>query len=115
MKTFKTILIAAMLFVTLSGVEAFASQDTTIVVKTSAQCEQCKKRIENNMAFEKGVKKVTLDVDTKNLTLVYDKKKTSPEKLKAAVTKIGYDADEKKANEKAYKKLPNCCKKGGKM
>ena len=111
MKTFKTILIAAMLLVTLSGVEVYASNDTTIVIKTSAQCESCKKRIENKMAFEKGIKKVTLDVDTKNLTLVYDKKKTSPEKLKTAVTKIGYDADEMKANEKAYKKLPACCKK----
>ena len=111
MKTLKTILTIIMFGV--FSRKIVAAQDTTIVIKTSAQCESCKKRIENNMAFEKGVKKVTLDVDTKNLTLVYDKKKTSPEKLKTAVTKIGYDADEMKANEKAYKKLPNCCKKDG--
>jgi copper chaperone CopZ len=110
MKTLKTIL-AIIMFVTLNGIGAYASQDTTITIKTSAQCESCKKRIENSMSFEKGVKKVALDVDTKVLTLTYDAKKTSAEKLKTAVTKIGYDADELPADKKAYGRLPKCCKK----
>ena len=111
MKTLKTILAIAMLGI--FSEKTFASQDTTITIKTSAQCESCKKRIENNMAFAKGVKKVSLDVDTKVLTLTYDKKKTSTEKLKKSVAKIGYDADELPADKKAYDKLPKCCKKGG--
>jgi|ERR1051325_2515030 copper chaperone CopZ len=110
MKTLKTILIVITLFVTLSEVEA-SSQDSSIAIKTSAQCESCKKRLEGKMAFEKGVKKVSLDVETKVLSVTYDPKKTSPEKLKTAVTKIGYDADEMQADKKAYDKLPKCCKK----
>lgn len=113
MKNLKYVLTAAIiLLVSLSGVEAFANQDTTINIKTSALCEACKKRIESNMVFEKGVKKVSLDDKTKVLAVTYDSKKNSPEKIKKAVTKIGYDADEMPAEQKAYDKLPKCCKKG---
>ena len=45
--------------------------------------------------------------------VTYVTKKTNPEKLRLAITKIGYDADELKADEKAYNKLPGCCQKGG--
>lgn len=82
-----------------------------ITIKTSAVCQQCKDRIEKNMAFEKGVRSVVLDLKTKELTVEYRTAKTNPEKLKTAVTKIGYDADEMEADPKAYEKLPTCCKK----
>ncbi|MCB2219659.1 MAG: heavy-metal-associated domain-containing protein [Bacteroidetes bacterium] len=88
------------------GVEA-------IDIQTSAQCEECKERLEKNMAFEKGVKYVDLDLETKVLTLHYKKDKTDPEKLRKAVSKIGYDADDVMADARAYEKLPECCKKGG--
>ncbi|MBN2175787.1 MAG: heavy-metal-associated domain-containing protein [Bacteroidales bacterium] len=84
-----------------------------IEIKTSAQCEMCKERIEKNMAFEKGVKDVVLDLETKVLTIKYRSDKTDPGKLKKAVSKIGYDADDVAADPKAYEKLPDCCKKGG--
>lgn len=109
MKNFKIILITALVGIFSS---AMASSDT-LKIKTSAQCDACKRRIEHNMTFEKGVKSVSLDDESKVLTLTYDSKKTSPEKLKVAVTKIGYDADEMPADKKAYDKLPKCCKKGG--
>ena len=84
-----------------------------IKIQTSAQCEQCKERIEGDMAFEKGVKYVDLDLETKILTIQYKTAKTDPKKLRTAVSKIGYDADDVTADPKAYEKLPECCKKGG--
>jgi len=86
-------------------------KEETITIKTSAVCGMCKERIESNMAFEKGVKSVTLDLKTKVLTITYKPSKTSADKLKEAVTKIGYDADDLPADQKAYEKLPACCKK----
>ncbi|OFY26952.1 MAG: hypothetical protein A2275_09645 [Bacteroidetes bacterium RIFOXYA12_FULL_35_11] len=86
--------------------------EDTIKIKTSAICGMCKTRIEKAMAFEKGVKDVSLDDKTKVLTLVYKPSKTNPETLRNAVTKIGYDADDKPADPVAYDKLPPCCKKG---
>lgn len=83
----------------------------TITIKTSAVCGMCKERIENDMKFEKGVTDVNLDLKTKNLTVTYKTSKNNPDKLREAVTKIGYDADDKLADQKAYDKLPACCKK----
>ena len=107
----KTIITTTM--ISLFSYLAFAGEDSTVVIKTSAQCESCQKRIEEGLAFEKGVKSVKLDPDTKAVTIVYDPKKTTPEKLRVAITKLGYDADDMPAEEKAYKKLPDCCKKPG--
>jgi hypothetical protein len=66
------------------------------------------------MAYEKGVKKATLDVDTKTLTVIYRKDKTTSETLRKAVTEAGYDADDQPANPKKYAKLPKCCRKDAK-
>ena len=79
--------------------------------KTSAICGMCKARIERNLAFEKGVKEATLDVKTKIVTIKYNPDKTDVAKLKANVSKSGYDADEVMADAKSYAKLPSCCKK----
>ena len=81
-------------------------------VKTSAVCGMCKDRIEKGLAFEKGIKDVVLDVDTKIATITYKPKKTTPEKIRLAISKLGYDADEVPGDAKAYSKLPSCCKKG---
>ena len=83
----------------------------TLKVKTSAVCDMCKDRIEKGLAYEKGVKKSELDVKTKILTITYDPGKTSPDELRKAVSKLGYDADNLPADKAAYAKLPACCKK----
>lgn len=81
----------------------------TIKIKTTAECDMCKNRIEKEMAFVKGVKKAELDLPTRVLTVTYMTKKTSADEIKKAISKIGYDADEVKAENKAFKKLPECC------
>ncbi len=91
------------------------AQDATtaeLKIKTSAVCDMCKERIEKYVAFEKGVKKSNLDVESKILTVTYNPQKTTPEKIRLAVSKSGYDADDVPADKKAYKKLDACCKKG---
>lgn len=83
-----------------------------VEIKTSAVCDMCKTTLEKGMAYEKGVKKSELDVKTKMLTVWYRADKTSEEKLRKAVTQIGYDADSLAADERAYERLDPCCKKG---
>ena len=80
-------------------------------IKTSSQCDMCKERIEETLAFEKGVKKSELDLETNIVTVSYKKNKTTPEKIRNAILKAGYDADDVSADAKAYSKLPFCCKK----
>ena len=52
-----------------------------------------------------------LDEATMTFTVYYNGKKTSLEKIKTAITKLGFDADEMKADPEAYEKLDDCCKK----
>ncbi len=114
MKTLARI-IMVLLFVPLWG-GVVAAQDAEpkekkIEIQTSAICGMCEERIETNMAFEKGVKSVELDDETKIVTIVYKTAKTDPDKLRKAISKLGYDADDVAADPDAYEKLPACCKK----
>lgn len=89
------------------------AQNDTIQIQTTAQCGECKMNLERNIGFEKGVKSVKLNMDSKILTVIYNPEKTTPEKLRVAVTKTGYDADDLPADPKAVAKLNPCCTKDG--
>jgi periplasmic mercuric ion binding protein len=105
-----SIILMLVLFTKTVNAQEVATKE--IYIKTSAVCGMCKETIEKYMAYEKGVKKSSLDVETKILSVTYNPKKTTPEKIRLAVSKSGYDADDVKANKKAYDKLDGCCKKG---
>lgn len=107
----RTKIIYTTIFILLFAFSLNAQHLKEVNIQTSAQCEMCKDRIESNMAFEKGVKDVILDMETKKLLVVYKSKKTDPDAIKKAIAKLGYDADEIKGDLEAYKKLPKCCKK----
>ncbi len=78
-------------------------------VQTSAICEQCKDRIEHGLLKIKGVKSAVLDNQTKKVAIKYDPRKVTLAQLKQAIAALGYDADEVKKNEEAFKALPGCC------
>lgn len=109
----KSIVLTMLCMLTALGYSQKSNQLEKLEINTSAQCDMCKKTIEKAMAYEKGVKTFVLDVKTKVLTIEYTPKKTSPEKIREAVSKVGYDADDIPADKKAYDNLPDCCKKGG--
>ena len=91
---------------------AAAKKGTGMVqFKTSAVCDMCKSRLEKSLAYEKGVQAANLDVPSKVLTVTYNPAKTTPEVLRTAVQKTGYDADAVTADARAYDRLPDCCKK----
>lgn len=91
---------------------AFAGDNPQVVkIKTSAVCGMCKRKIEKNLAFEKGIEDVNLDVPSKILTVKFNSKKTSIAEIKKKVSETGYDADEVPSDPVAYEKLSSCCKK----
>ncbi len=107
MKVLKSIII---LFLAINI--AHAGENPTIIkIKTSAICGMCKRKIEKNLAYEKGIEDVNLDIPTKILTVTYNSKKTNPTTIKKIVADTGYDADEVNATPEAYEKLSSCCKK----
>ena len=114
MKVLKSLLVVLTLALMSFGANAQTQNknEQTVTIKTSAVCDMCKTTLEKAMAYEKGVKKSSLDVDSKILTVVFDSRKTNIDNLRKAVNETGYDADDKPASERAYKRLDDCCKKG---
>lgn len=102
-----------LLFITV--VVPVAAQDhlAQLDVKTSTICDMCKKTIETELIYEKGVKKVDVHLDDKTVHVQYDDRKTDPVAIRKAIAGLGYDADDLKADENAWRKLPACCKEEG--
>jgi copper chaperone CopZ len=84
-----------------------------VIIQTTAECNECKERIENKLNYTKGVKFADLDVLSKKLTVKFKTKNITLQEIKTIVSELGYDADDTKANQEAYKSLPECCKVAG--
>jgi len=83
----------------------------TVKIQTpTAQCEECKQRIEEYLNYEEGVTKVVVYPRSKYTMVTYFADRTNIENIKAAIANVGYDADDVTADEDAYKKLPKTCK-----
>jgi mercuric ion binding protein len=91
--------------------QSFASAENVVKIKTSAICKMCKKRIERDLSLTKGIEKAELNLEDKVVTVAFNAKKTNAAAIKEAITKIGYDADEIVADQKAHDRLPDCCQK----
>ncbi len=113
MKKLMLSLLAVLLINVLQAQEKNKNSET-ITIKTSAVCDMCKHTLEKTMAYEKGVKKSELNVESKIFTITFNPQKTNIEKIKNAINKAGYDADDSPADPKAYENLHACCKKDSK-
>ena len=107
------------LFFTLltSTLSAQNSKNEKVIIQTTIHCDHCKvcetcgQNFQENLYKIKGVKMYELDEKAMTLTIFYNGKKTNLNEIKLAITKLGYDADEMKADAIAYEKLDGCCKK----
>ena len=53
-------------------------------------CEDCVEKVNENIAFEKGVKGLEIKFEDQTVSIKYDAAKTSEDVLKAAIEKLGY-------------------------
>lgn len=72
-------------------------------------CGMCQRIIEK-AALGAGAVKASWDVDTDQLTVVFDPAKTSADAIQKAVALSGYDNVGYKAPDAAYNDLHGCCK-----
>ena len=59
------------------------------LIKAKIDCQNCKAKVEKNIAFVKGVKDVSADIKTKIVAISYDPKKVTEETLLKEVQKLG--------------------------
>ncbi|GAA4439741.1 hypothetical protein GCM10023091_22390 [Ravibacter arvi] len=112
MKQITSLLMAFVLMMGLANFAYSADNDSKEVkIKTSAKCKMCKSRLERNLGLSKGIESANLNLDDKVMTVKYNPKRTSEEKIREVIAKTGYQADEIPAVESAHDKLPKCCRR----
>ncbi len=89
-----------------------------ITIKSAnLKCWECKERLEkflireNKANMESGIAQWKINLLQGEIRLQYLPDRTNPEVIKTALNNAGFDADDMKAEEEAYKLLPPACKR----
>ncbi len=59
-----------------------------VIYHANIHCNNCVKKIQENISFEKGVKGLEVSLEKQTIAVRYDAAKTSVETLKAAIEKL---------------------------
>ncbi len=84
---------------------------TAISCDHCKQCETCGKKFEAEIYNTKGIRQYEIDAKANTITVYYNPVKTNLQEIRTAISNLGYDADDIKANPLAYDKLDDCCKR----
>jgi len=87
---------------------ALFAQSKTDTVKVWGNCDECKDKIEK-AAKNGGAVTADWNMDSYALVINYASDKTSALDIEKSVAAVGYDTQDVKADDAAYKKLPKCC------
>lgn len=99
-----------LLFALVVSTAAFSqSKNATASIEVDGVCGMCKERIEKAAIRTKGVKSAVWNVDTHELKLIFDERKTDLKSISAKVASAGHDTKEIKATDEQYNALHHCC------
>ena len=74
-------------------------------------CENCEKKIKGSLRFEKGIKNIITNLNSKTVTIKYDADKTTVDNIIKGFKKIKYEAKEVKNTPKKGENTPVSDKK----
>ncbi len=103
----KVILVFTVLITTASFAQ---NKNAKASMEVDGVCMMCKERIEKAAIRTKGVKSAVWNVDTHELKLIYDERKTDLNKISQKLADVGHDTKDIKATEEAYNSVHPCCK-----
>ncbi len=83
-------------------------RSTTISVK-SMGCDNCAYLVRKAIFTLNGVKDVEADLEKKIVNVKYLPEYTNLESIEIAITRAGYDANDRPRDSMAVKELPECC------
>jgi cation transport ATPase len=95
----------------LIGATTFAqNKNAKASMEVDGVCGMCKARIEKACLNTKGVKFAQWNIDTHELKLIFDERKTNTALITKQVLAVGHDVEDKKASDEAYASVHACCK-----
>lgn len=100
-----------LLFIVLVGTTTFAqNKNARASLEVDGVCLMCKTRIEKASLNTKGVKSAVWNVDTHELKLIFDERKTNLDSIQSNIVSVGHDTKTLKATDEAYATVHPCCK-----
>lgn len=84
----------ALILILFMGISSVLAKDirTAVFKVEQMHCQNCVNKVQNNIKFEKGMKKIETDLEKKTVTITYDADKTNVENIKEGFKKINYEA-----------------------
>ncbi|HMC00820.1 MAG TPA: heavy-metal-associated domain-containing protein [Flavobacteriaceae bacterium] len=79
-------------------------------IEVNGVCLMCKERIEKAAIKTKGVKAADWNVETHELKLFYDERKTDLQTIQQNIADAGHDTQSIIATDEAYESVDDCCK-----
>ena len=93
------------------GMFAFSqNKNAKASMEVDGVCAMCKERIEKAAIRTKGVKSAVWSIETHELKLIYDERKTDVKAISENIAAVGHDTKEIKATEEQYQSVHPCCK-----
>ena len=86
------------------------NKNAKAIIDVEGVCVMCKDRIEKDYIKTKGVKSAVWNVETHELSLVYDDRKTDLTQIQEGIAAVGHDTIEIIATDEAYASVHPCCK-----
>jgi periplasmic mercuric ion binding protein len=98
--------------------QVMAQKPVWITIKSAnLRCWICKDRLESYMNteskanYESGISQVKFNLFSSEMKILYHPDRITPDDIRVIINNAGFDADEEKATEASYKKLPPLCKR----
>lgn len=93
---------------------ALVSNEISKVDKTEkftvyGNCGMCQRTIENSLNDVEGVSEANWNIDTDEMTVVFNPEVITLDAIKQKIADVGYDSDSHRAKDEVYNSLPGCC------
>lgn len=93
------------------GITGFSqNKNAKATIEVDGVCGMCKERIEKASIQAKGVKSASWDVETHQLDLIYNERKTDLAIIQQSIANSGHDTHHFKAKDEVYESIDPCCK-----
>lgn len=100
MKRFLAVVLCAVVVCSAAIAQEKKNKEVVTFLVEGMTCNNCVKKVEGNIAFEKGVTDLKCDLSTHTVEVTYRADKTTTDKLVQAFKKIGYEVATVEAGSK---------------
>ena len=94
----------------LASVKTFSqNKNAKASIKVDGVCMMCKARIEKASIKTQGVKSAVWNLETHELKLIFDERKTNLRSIENNIAAVGHDTENVKAKDEVYNSISDCC------